>query len=113
MPGGGSITCVETTEWATFQVTQDPGKVVALVASTGMVLGLCLSLFVRRRRVWVRVTPVPAGGGPGGGRTVVEVAGLARTGAEAFTDEFTSLTGRVRETAPPSASPSADQQEHT
>jgi len=113
MPGGGSITFVETTEWATFQVTQDPGKVVALVASTGMVLGLCLSLFVRRRRVWVRVTPVPAGGGAGGGRTVVEIAGLARTGAEAFTDEFTSLTGRVRETAPPSASSTPDPQEHT
>ncbi len=104
MPGGGSITFVETTEWATFQVTQDPGKLVALVASTGMVLGLCLSLFVRRRRVWVRVAPAAptsAGGTPGSGRTVVEVAGLARSGAEAFGPEFTELSGRVRETARP------------
>jgi hypothetical protein len=29
LPGGGSLTFVETTEWATFQVTQDPGKLVA------------------------------------------------------------------------------------
>jgi cytochrome c biogenesis protein len=54
LPGGGSLTFVETTEWATFQVTQDPGTLVALVAGTGMVVGLCLSLFVRRRRLWLR-----------------------------------------------------------
>ena len=107
LPGGGSITFVETTEWATFQVTQDPGKLVALVASTGMVLGLCLSLFVRRRRVWVRVTrrvqegTAPAGEGAGGGRTVVEVAGLARSGADGFREEFDGLAGRLRAAAPP------------
>ena len=99
LPGGGSLTFVETTEWATFQVTQDPGKLVALVAGTGMVLGLCLSLFVRRRRVWVRATP--AGEGGSAGRTVVEVAGLARSGAEAFREEFDGLTARLRTAAPP------------
>ncbi len=30
LPGGGSLTFVGTTEWATFQVTQDPGKLLAL-----------------------------------------------------------------------------------
>ncbi len=112
LPGGGSLTFVETTEWATFQVTQDPGKLVALVAGTGMVVGLCLSLFVRRRRVWLRLlpAPVPAGAGPAGAgpagkvtgpaRTVVEVAGLARTGPEAFENEFAELRTRVRATAP-------------
>ena len=102
LPGGGSLTYLETTEWATFQVTQDPGKLVALLAGTGMVVGLCLSLFVRRRRVWVRVTgPAgPAGATSGGGRTVVEVAGLARTGSEAFAPEFEALSGRLRASAP-------------
>ncbi len=94
LPGGGSISYVDTTEWATFQVTQDPGKLVALIAGTGMVIGLCLSLFVRRRRVWVRVTP--AGEPLGGSRTVVEVAGLARSGAEAFAPEFQDLNERIR-----------------
>lgn len=98
LPGGGSLTFVETTEWATLQVTQDPGKLVALVASTGMVLGLCLSLFVRRRRLWVRALPAGNAGGPR--RTVIEVAGLARTGPEAFSAEFDELTRRVRTTAP-------------
>jgi cytochrome c biogenesis protein len=104
LPGGGSLTFVETTEWATFQVTQDPGKLVALVAGTGMVVGLCLSLFVRRRRLWLRA--VPAGSSPGGaageasgdGRTVIEVAGLARTGPEAFEAEFADLVERLRST---------------
>jgi cytochrome c biogenesis protein len=99
LPGGGSLTFVETTEWASFQVTQDPGKLVALVAGTGMVLGLCLSLFVRRRRLWVRA--VPAGGDGTGARTVVEMAGLARSGAESFREEFAELTGRLRTAAPP------------
>jgi cytochrome c biogenesis protein len=97
---------VETTEWATFQVTQDPGKLVALLASTGMVLGLCLSLFVRRRRVWVRVGPAGADAGPP--RTVVEVAGLARSGPEAFSEEFDGLVARLRGSAPPAAIPPAD-----
>ncbi len=110
IPGGGSLTFVETTEWATFQVTQDPGKLVALVASTVMVIGLCLSLFVRRRRVWVRVTPAGGDGAPG--RTVVEVAGLARNGPEAFTAEFDGLTERLRESAPVEPSP-AELQEQT
>jgi cytochrome c biogenesis protein len=74
-----------------------PGKVVALVAGTGMLLGLCLSLFVRRRRVWLRAAPSPAGDGAAAGPTVVEVAGLARTGPEAFAAEFDGLAARLRE----------------
>ncbi len=99
LPGGGSLTFVETTEWATFQVTQDPGKVVALMAGIGMVVGLCLSLSVRRRRVWLRVSPAGADRPPG--RTVVEIAGLARTNSEAFAGEFARLVGRLQSTAPP------------
>ena len=104
LPGGGSLTFVETTEWATFQVTQDPGKLVALVAGTGMVVGLCLSLFVRRRRLWLRV--VPAGGRTADGRTVIEVAGLARTAPEAFEAEFAQLVERLRPT--PARTPQED-----
>ena len=90
LPGGGSIQFVKVSEWATFQVTQDPGKPIALVAAIGIVLGLCLSLFVRRRRLWVRATGTEAG------RTVVEVGGLARTDPEAFAAEFAALTERLR-----------------
>jgi cytochrome c biogenesis protein len=98
LPGGGSLTFVETTEWATFQVTQDPGRLVALVASVGMVLGLCLSLFVRRRRLWLRATPAAADSPSG--RTVVELGGLARSGPDAFDAEFAQLVERLRASAP-------------
>ena len=89
MPGGGSITLVGVDEWVTLQVTQDPGKWVALAASTTMILGLMLSLFVRRRRVWVRIAPAGAGAAPAA--TVMEVGGLARTDPERFAAEFGEL----------------------
>jgi len=104
LPGGGSLTYEATSEWATFQVTQDPGKVLALIASAGMVLGLLLSLFVRRRRLWVRVA-APAGEQGASGRTVVEVGGLARTDPEAFGTEFAELVERLRDRAAPIAVP--------
>jgi cytochrome c biogenesis protein len=92
-PGGGSMTYVGTREWATFQVTQDPGKGLALLAGIGMVGGLLLSLFVRRRRLWVRVR-VPDGPGA---LSTVEVGGLARTDAERFAAEFAEITAGIRE----------------
>lgn len=103
LPDGAVLTWVDTPEWVTVQVTQDPGKRVALIASVGMVLGLMLSLFVRRRRVWVRLVPAPDPAGPdgSGGRTVVEVGGLGRTGADSFAAEFAGLVERLREDVPP------------
>jgi cytochrome c biogenesis protein len=89
LPGGGSLTYVGTKEWATFQVTQDPGKRLALLAAIGIVAGLMLSLFVRRRRVWVRVRP--------GSPSTVEVGGLARTDPERFQAEFAGIVRSMRE----------------
>ncbi len=91
LPNGGSLTYVDTREWATFQVTQDPGKGLALIASIGMVAGLMLSLFVRRRRLWVRVREVP------GEPTTVQVGGLARTDPDRFAAEFADVVTRMRE----------------
>ena len=86
LPSGVTLTYVDTAEWVTLQVTQDPGKLLALMASVGMVGGLLLSLFVRRRRVWVRVTG-----------TTVAMGGLARTDAERFAAEFADVVARTRE----------------
>jgi cytochrome c biogenesis protein len=103
LPGGGSIAFAGITEWSTFQVTQDPGKQIALVAAVGIVGGLCLSLFVRRRRLWVRARP------SGEALTVVEVGGLARTDPEAFTAEFDELVGRLREVVPEQPAPETEE----
>ena len=96
LDGGATLEWVDTSEWVTVQVTQDPGKQLALWASGGMVVGLMLSLFVRRRRVWVRAATASPGGA-----TVVEMGGLGRSDAEAMRTEFEALSARLRESAPP------------
>lgn len=70
--GIGSMSFVGWQRWASFQIAHDPGKEAALIASAVALIGLMLSLFVKRRRVWVRASDSPAG-------VIVEVAGLART----------------------------------
>lgn len=73
LPDGiGSMTFVGLQRWASFQIAHDPGKEPALIASVVALVGLMMSLFIKRRRVWVRAYPQGAG-------TTVEVAGLART----------------------------------
>ncbi len=69
----GSIEFVKADEWVSFNVSKDPGKELALGAGLAAIFGLLLSLFVRRRRVWVRA------GADQAGRTLVTVAGLSRT----------------------------------
>ena len=65
------------------------GAVVALGAIAFAVLGLCLSLFIRPRRVWVRLAARTEGEQ---GPTVVEVGGLDRADARGgLTDDVDDL----------------------
>jgi cytochrome c biogenesis protein len=73
--GSGSITLDGFEEYATFRVAADPGKGLAFAGAAAAIVGLMLSLGIRRRRIWVRATHGD------GGRTVVEVAGLSRSEA--------------------------------
>jgi cytochrome c biogenesis protein len=84
-------------QWATVQVSRDPGQRVALGAAGAIVAGLLLSLSVRRRRVWLRLTP--SAGGAEAGRTVVDVGGLARSDAGSFAGEFSQLVKRLSASA--------------
>jgi cytochrome c biogenesis protein len=104
-------------EWATIQVNRDPGQLSVLIAAAAVVLGLLLSLAVRRRRVFLRITPADAvstagdgsGDGPPAvqdgatdvppGRSVVAVGGLARTDAGGFGSEFARVVERLRDPA--------------
>jgi cytochrome c biogenesis protein len=74
--GAGSVTFDGIKRYAAFDVHADPSKSGALGASVAALVGVTASLFVRRRRVWIRATRLADGGDEG--RTVVEVAGLAR-----------------------------------
>jgi cytochrome c biogenesis protein len=75
--------------FAAFAIARDPGKEIALVAVTVAMLGLALSLLVRRRRVWVRVSAGAAGS------TVVDVAGLTRSEHATVADEVDELASAL------------------
>ncbi|HEX3283453.1 MAG TPA: cytochrome c biogenesis protein ResB [Mycobacterium sp.] len=72
-----------------LQVSHDPAQVWVLVFALTMMAGLLVSLIVRRRRVWVRITPGDAG------TVSVELGGLARTDNSGWGDEFERLTHRL------------------
>ena len=71
--GYGSVTFDGYVSWVNFQVSRNAGKQLVLVGAVLALAGLLLSLYVRRRRVWVRVAELTDAG------TVVEVAGLQRS----------------------------------
>ncbi len=70
------------TRFVALQVSYDPAQHWVLGFAVLVLGGLGLSLAVKRRRFWVRVTP----GGPDG--NVVELGGLARTEAAGYGEEF-------------------------
>jgi cytochrome c biogenesis protein len=111
---GTTITYEGYREWATLQVNHDPGQAVVLWAAGAIVLGLLLSLSVRRRRLFLRITrastptggsvdnstPVDDGSPPAPDRrTVVAVGGLARTDAGSYDTEFARVVERLRDTS--------------
>jgi cytochrome c biogenesis protein len=70
------------TRFVSLQVSYDPAQQWVLGFAILVFGGLALSLAVKRRRFWVRVSPA----GPDG--TVVELGGLARTEAAGYGEEF-------------------------
>lgn len=73
LPNGlGSIELGEIPRFASFDIHSDPTQIPVLVFTVLCVVGLLASLFVPRRRMWVKATERPDG------TTLVEYAGLAR-----------------------------------
>ena len=81
--------------WVSVQVSHDPAQNWVLVFAVAMLAGLLVSLLVRRRRLWVRMVEVADTADPEKRRTVVEIAGLARTDqagwGEGFSDQAAAL----------------------
>ncbi|GGX83422.1 cytochrome c biogenesis protein ResB [Streptomyces minutiscleroticus] len=104
LPGGaGSITFEkEIKEWAGFQIVQQPGSGWALAGALAAIFGLAASLFVQRRRVWVRAVPGPDG------VTVVEMAGLGRSESAKVPEELGALAGLLYDKAPGAPGPDPD-----
>jgi cytochrome c biogenesis protein len=98
--GQGSIRFDGYRRWVKLQVSDTPGKGLTLAGIVLGLVGLMGSLFVRRRRAWVRVTPRGEG-------TLVEVAGLDRsTVSEGLDDEVRRIA--VALGAPPDSTDSTD-----
>ena len=95
--------------YAAFDIAHNPFERWILISALVAVGGLILSLFVPRRRLWVRVREQ-------GGTTVLEVAGLARSDDPALADDVKALASRLSEAhdgqrlpdAAPSGHPEAD-----
>ncbi|QZY29463.1 cytochrome c biogenesis protein ResB [Nocardioides coralli] len=76
LPGGqGSVTFERLERWNKIQISQTPGKWIALTGVVLGLVGLCGSLFIRPRRSWVRAREDGQG-------TLVEVAVLDRAGGD-------------------------------
>ncbi|MEU6222552.1 cytochrome c biogenesis protein ResB [Streptomyces sp. NPDC047042] len=101
LPGGaGSITYDRTQEWANFQVTRQPAAGWALGGAIVAIFGLAGSLFIQRRRVWVRAAEGPDG------VTVVEMGGLGRSESAKVPEELGVIAGTLFDQAP--GAPDAD-----
>lgn len=92
--GAGSITFESVEEWASFQVSEQPGTGWALGGSIAAIAGLAGSLFIQRRRVWVRAVR------GADGVTVVEMAGLGRSESAKLPEELADLAAELHSVAP-------------
>ncbi|GAA3659861.1 cytochrome c biogenesis protein ResB [Streptomyces chitinivorans] len=100
--GAGTLTFDRVEQWASFQISQEPGEGWALAGATAAVLGLAGSLFIRRRRVWVRARR------GADGVTVVEMAGLGRSESARLPEELGDLAFALQDDAPPAADPGGE-----
>ncbi|MFI5532551.1 cytochrome c biogenesis protein ResB [Kitasatospora sp. NPDC051853] len=92
--GYGTLTFEGYQQWASFEVSHRPGNAVALVGAVAAILGLIGSLLIQRRRIWVRAVATPDG------RTLVELAGLARSESAKIAEELAELAVELQDDAP-------------
>lgn len=112
LPGGrGSITFDSVKRFAGLSVRTDPGAPISLVSAILATLGLILGLTIKRRRVFVRVSPAPTGaagsdpegsldspaGADGRPATVVTIGGLSKDSDPGLAAIVTAITTGVHD----------------
>ncbi|MCY0945277.1 cytochrome c biogenesis protein ResB [Streptomyces antarcticus] len=97
--GAGTVTFEGIERWATFSVTRQPGSGLALAGAIAAIAGLAGSLFIQRRRIWVRAVVGKDG------VTVVEMAGLGRSESARLPQELADLAAVLHERAPSAPHP--------
>ncbi|MGP3983897.1 cytochrome c biogenesis protein ResB [Streptomyces sp. KR80] len=93
--GAGSLTFDGVKTWASFQISYRPAGGLALGGAVAALMGLAASLFIQRRRVWVRARRGDDG------TTVVEMAGLGRSESAKLPEELADLAVTLQPDAPP------------
>lgn len=95
LPDGSKVRFDGYQRWVSVQVSHDPAQDWVLGSAIAMLAGLLVSLLIRRRRTWARLVPAPQNDSQR--RTVVEIAGLARTDqagwGEGFEKQAADLVG--------------------
>ncbi|MGP4003800.1 cytochrome c biogenesis protein ResB [Streptomyces sp. 8N706] len=92
--GAGSLKFDGVKTWASFQISHQPANGVALGGAVAALAGLAGSLFIQRRRVWVRAVRGDDG------TTVVEMAGLGRSESAKLPEELADLAVALQPDAP-------------
>jgi cytochrome c biogenesis protein len=69
-----------------LQIVNDPGKALALIGAILATIGLLMSLFIRQRRIWIKIKVKGKSGA-----TTVEIAGLSRNEIPGLADEISQL----------------------
>ncbi|MDO4909054.1 MAG: cytochrome c biogenesis protein ResB, partial [Corynebacterium sp.] len=81
---GTKITFDGANDFVNLQVSRDPTQIWVLVSTVVMLAALMGSLLIKRRRIWVRVSPDEAHPG----QFIVSTAGLARTDRAGWGEEY-------------------------
>ncbi|MCW2768024.1 MAG: ResB family protein [Nocardioides sp.] len=90
LPNGmGTVSFDDVVRWNRIQISQTPGKRIALGGVVLALIGLLGSLFIRPRRTWVRVRRE-------GGVTLVEVAALDRSGGGDVSVVISNIVSALR-----------------
>jgi cytochrome c biogenesis protein len=89
LANGMKVSFTGLKQYSVFTLARDPGVPIVAVAAVLLLGGLIPSLYVTRRRVWVRAFPA------GPGTTRVVLAGLALQGKTAFEGELSRLAQQV------------------
>ena len=86
---GTKIEFLGAKEFVNLQISHDSTQIWVLGASIMSLIGMVLSLGIKRRRVWVRLHPTADGG------TRAEFGGLARTDKAGWGDEFQDIVDDI------------------
>ena len=90
LPDGlGTVTLDGVSRYVKLQVSHTPGQRIALAGVVLALIGLLGSLFIRPRRIWVRVRR-------DGRRTLVEVAGLDRSSGGDLSAEIARVSAAIQ-----------------